>query len=288
MLAERRIGFVGAGAMAEALARGLLASGVAAGRLLAADPEPERRRTFAERLGIEALAENTDVLRRSDVVVLAVKPGLVPGVLSALHAAAPADALRVLWISIAAGVPLDVLASALPRAARIVRAMPNTPALVRAGATGLAGNAAATPDDRRAALALFESVGVAWEAPDERLLDAVTGLSGSGPAYLFAFLEALIEAGAAVGLPRDAAERLAKHTVQGAARLALESERSPAELRRQVSSPGGTTLAGLARLEELGFARAVAEAVAAATRRAAELGAAARAPAPRRAPSRDS
>ena len=288
MLAERRIGFVGAGAMAEALAGGLLASGVATERLVAADPVPERRRAFAERLGVEAVADNTSVLRRSDVVVLAVKPGVVSGVLAALRAAAPADALRVLWISIAAGVPLDVLAAALPRAARIVRAMPNTPALVRAGATGLAGNAATTPDDRRAALALFESVGVAWEAPDEGLLDAVTGLSGSGPAYLFAFLEALIEAGIAVGLPREAAERLAKHTVQGAARLAIESERSPAELRREVSSPGGTTLAGLARLAELGFAQAIAEAVAAATRRAGELGAAARAPVTRRDPSRDS
>jgi pyrroline-5-carboxylate reductase len=116
----------------------------------------------------------------------------------------------------------------------------------------------------------------------------VTGLSGSGPAYLFAFLEALIEAGVAVGLPRDAAARLATHTAQGAARLALESGRDPSELRRQVSSPGGTTLAGLARLEELGFARAVAEAVAAATRRAGELGAAARAAAGTAEPSRES
>jgi pyrroline-5-carboxylate reductase len=288
MLAGRRIGFVGAGAMAEALAGGLLASGVAAARLSAADPEPARRRAYAERLGVEVVADNAAVLRRSDIVVLAVKPGIVPGALAELAAAAPADARRALWISIAAGVPLDVLAAPLPRAARIVRAMPNTPALVRAGATGLVGNAAATPADRRDALALFESVGVAWEAPDEALLDAVTGLSGSGPAYLFAFLEALIEAGAAVGLPRDAAASLATHTVHGAARLALESGRDPAELRRQVSSPGGTTLAGLARLEELGFARAIAEAVAAATRRAGELGAAARAAAPARERSRGS
>jgi len=288
MLAERRIGFVGAGAMAEALAGGLLASGVAAERLRAADPDPVRRRAFVERLGVEAGGENAAVLRASDLVVLAVKPAVVPAVLAELAAAAPADAARVLWISIAAGVPLDVLAAPLPRGARIVRAMPNTPALVRAGATGFAGNAGASAEDRRAALALFESVGFAWEAPDEALLDAVTGLSGSGPAYLFAFVEALVEAGVAVGLPRGTAEALAKHTAAGAARLALESERSPAELRRQVSSPGGTTLAGLARLEAQGFAGAVAEAVAAATRRAGELGAAARAAAPPAKAPRDS
>ena len=274
MLAERRIGFVGAGAMAEALAGGLLASGVAAERLRAADPDPVRRRAFVERLGVEAGGENAAVLRASDLVVLAVKPAVVPAVLAELAAAAPADAARVLWISIAAGVPLDVLAAPLPRGARIVRAMPNTPALVRAGATGFAGNAGASAEDRRAALALFESVGFAWEAPDEALLDAVTGLSGSGPAYLFAFVEALVEAGVAVGLPRGTAEALAKHTAAGAARLALESERSPAELRRQVSSPGGTTLAGLGTLEQHHVRDAIIAAVEAATRRARELAAA--------------
>ena len=276
-LESSRIGFIGAGAMAEALAGGLLASGVARERLCASDPDAERRSAFAARLGVATHAANAETLRRSDVVVLAVKPGSVPAVLAELRAAAPAELERALWISIAAGVPLAVLEAGLAPRARVVRAMPNTPALVRAGATGLVGNAAARPDDRALARALFESVGVAWEAPFEAQLDAVTGVSGSGPAYLFAFLEALIEAGAAVGLPAGAVELLAKHTVFGAAKLALESERSPAELRRQVSSPGGTTLAGLARLEAGGFARAIAEAVAAATRRAGELGEAARA-----------
>jgi pyrroline-5-carboxylate reductase len=277
MLTDRRIGFVGAGAMAEALAGGLLASGVGRERLLASDVDAARRRAFAERLGVAVAEDNAEVARRSDVVVLAVKPGAVPEVLAGLRRAAPQEVGRVLWISIAAGVPLAALEAGLAAPARIVRAMPNTPALVRAGATGLFGNPATGAEDRRVARALFEGVGIAWEAPDESQLDAVTGLSGSGPAYLFAFLEALIEAGTAEGLPRDAAERLAKQTAFGAAKLALESERSPAELRRQVSSPGGTTLAGLARLEALGFARALAEAVAAATRRAGELGEAARA-----------
>jgi pyrroline-5-carboxylate reductase len=276
MLADRRIGFIGAGAMAEALAGGLLASGVAPERLVASDVDPARRRRFAEKLGVEATADNAEVARRCDLVVLAVKPAAVAAVLAGLRGSGVRELGRVLWISIAAGVPLAALEAGLPPGARIVRAMPNTPALVRSGATGLHGNAAATAEDRSAARAVFESVGIAWEAREESQLDAVTGLSGSGPAYLFAFVEALIEAGAAAGLPRDAAERLAKQTAFGAAKLALESELSPAELRRQVSSPGGTTLAGLARLEALGFGRALAEAVAAATRRAAELGAAAR------------
>jgi pyrroline-5-carboxylate reductase len=276
MLSKLRIGFIGAGAMAEALAGGLIASGVERERLLASDVDEERRRGFEARQRVATTADNARVARDSDVAVLAVKPGAVPALLADLRRNAPGETGRVLWVSIAAGVPLAVLEAGLGAPARIVRAMPNTPALVRAGATGLFGNRTTTPEDRAAAQALFECVGVAWQAPAEVQLDAVTGLSGSGPAYLFAFLEALIDAGAAAGLPRDAAALLARQTAYGAAKLALESERSPAELRQQVSSPGGTTLAGLARLEALGFAEALAEAVRAATQRAAELGRAAR------------
>jgi pyrroline-5-carboxylate reductase len=276
MLTTRRIGFVGAGAMAEALAGGLLASGAARERLCASDVEEGRRRAFAARLGVATSGDNARVARDSDLVVLAVKPGAMAGLLAALRRDAPDEVGRVLWVSIAAGVPLAALEAKLGASARIVRAMPNTPALVRAGATGFVGNAATTAEDRGAARALFESVGVAWEAPAEEQLDAVTGLSGSGPAYLFAFLEALIEAGVAAGLPRDAASLLATQTAYGASRLALEGGRTPSELREQVSSPGGTTLAGLARLDALGFREALAEAVRAATQRAGELGLAAR------------
>ncbi len=276
MLSQQRIGFIGAGAMAEALAGGLVASGVARERILASDVDEARRRAFETRLAVATTPDNARLARESDLAVLAVKPGSVPAVLAELQRGAATEIGRVLWVSLAAGVPLAVLEAGLGASARIVRAMPNTPALVRAGATGLFGNAATTTGDRASARALFESVGVAWEAPEEAQLDAVTGLSGSGPAYLFAFLEALIEAGTAVGLPRDAAALLAKQTAFGAAKLALGSERSPAELRQQVSSPGGTTLAGLARLEALGFAEAIAQAVRAATRRAGELGEAAR------------
>jgi pyrroline-5-carboxylate reductase len=275
MLDDRRIGFIGSGAMAEALAGGLLASGVDRTRLLASDVNEARRHAFEARIGVATTTDNARVARESDVVVIAVKPGAVAAVLEGMRRSAADEIGRVLWVSIAAGVPLAALEAGLGAPARILRAMPNTPALVRAGATGFVGSAGATRGDRAAARALFESVGVAWEAPEERQLDAVTGLSGSGPAYLFAFLEALIEAGAAAGLPREAASLLARQTAFGAAKLALESELTPAELRQQVSSPGGTTLAGLSRLEAMGFAAALGEAVQAATSRAGELGRAA-------------
>jgi pyrroline-5-carboxylate reductase len=209
---------------------------------------------------------------RSDVVVFAVKPGVVPQVLAELASVPERERLRVLWISIAAGVPLARLEAGLPRGARVIRAMPNTPALVRRGATAFVANAAASERDRAAARALFASVGTVWEAPREELLDAVTALSGSGPAYFFLLIEALIDAGIAVGLPADAARELALQTALGAAVLARESERSPGELREQVTSPGGTTQAGLARLAARDFRGAVAEAVRAAAERSRELG----------------
>jgi pyrroline-5-carboxylate reductase len=150
--------------------------------------------------------------------------------------------------------------------------MPNTPALVRAGATAYTANAACSAADRALAQSLFAGVGLAWECPSESLLDAVTGLSGSGPAYVFVLLEALSDAGVRMGLPRDAATALATQTVLGSAKLAQETKRHPAALKDQVTSPGGTTIAGLERLEAGGFRAAVHEAVAAATKRSKELG----------------
>lgn len=268
-LKDRRIGFVGGGAMAEALIGGLVAAGVEARALGAADPDAARRERLHQLFGLQTCDDNRALLARSDVMVLAVKPAVVPAVLAQLPAE---EAGRPLWISIAAGVTLASLEAALPAGARVIRAMPNTPALVRAGVTGFCGNPAASEEDVAAAHALFEGVGSCWRAPEERLLDVVTGLSGSGPAYVFAFLEALIDAGESLGLPREAAVTLSIEMVYGAAKLARESPRSPADLRRQVSSPGGTTLAGLARLDAGGFAAAVEDAVRAATARAAELG----------------
>jgi pyrroline-5-carboxylate reductase len=268
-LKAQRIGFLGAGAMGEALAGGLVAAGVPREQIRLADPQADRRAAVSAALGVATGDDNAALVRDSDVVVVAIKPGLVAAVLSQKGVASA----RPLWISIAAGVSLANLAAALPAGARIVRAMPNTPALVRAGATAYAANAAATAEDRALTHALFASAGIAWEAPDESLLDAVTGLSGSGPAYVFVFLEALADAGVRVGLPRDVAQRLATQTVLGAAQLARDSGAHPAQLKDRVTSPGGTTIAGLARLEAAGFRAAVLDAVEAATQRSRELGA---------------
>jgi len=270
-LAGRQIGFIGGGAMAEALVGGLIAAGVSAARIHVAEPRPERCVQLRDRHGVAAGIDGADAVRGSDLVVLAVKPDVVPTALAALRARG-LDLTHPLWISIAAGVRLASLEASLPAKARIIRAMPNTPALVGAGATAICGNAETDASDRSDARSLFEGVGIAWEADAENLLDAVTGLSGSGPAYVFRFLEAMIDAGEAVGLPREAAERLAVQTVYGAAKLALESDSDPAQLREQVSSPGGTTLAGLAALDEGGLREILARAVAAATRRSVELG----------------
>jgi len=270
-LAGRRIAFIGGGAMAEALAGGLIAGGVSASQIRIAEPLPERCAQLRDRLGVAAGADYADAVRDSDLVVLAVKPGVVPTALAALRAE-DLDLTSPLWISIAAGVRLESLEAGLGATARIIRAMPNTPSLVGAGATAICGNARTDDSDRSDASSLFESVGIAWEADSEDLLDAVTGLSGSGPGYVFLFLEALIDAGEGAGLPREAAERLATQTLYGAAKLALEDDRSPAQLREQVSSPGGTTLAGLAVLDQGSLREILARAVAAATRRSVELG----------------
>jgi len=271
-LKGKQIGFIGGGAMAEALAGGLIAAGIPPADIRVADIAAARREHLAAALGVQAAETNAEVVNGSQIAVLAVKPYVVDSVLADLGRSGTAKLGAPLWISIAAGIPIARLAGHLPAGARVVRAMPNTPALVRAGATAICGNADATRDDLATARALFDSVGFTWEAPSEELLDPVTGLSGSGPAYLFAFLEALADAGKQVGLPEDAAARLAAQTVYGAAKLALESDRTPGALREQVTTPGGTTAAGLARLEAAGFRDAICDAVAAATRRAGELG----------------
>lgn len=266
---NERIGFVGCGAMARALAGGLLAAGVGTERFAAADPVEAQRGQFERELGIATTADNAEVIARSDVVVIAVKPSAVAQVLQDLAGASDLD--RPLWISIAAGIPLATLGEGLPGRSRIVRAMPNTPALVGAGATAYCANAAASDADCEVAQALFASVGTAWQAPNEGMLDAVTGLSGSGPAYVFLLLEALADAGVRVGLPREAAHQLACQTVYGATKMAIETGRHPASLKDQVTSPGGTTIAGLEKLESGGVRAAIYAAVIAATARSREL-----------------
>lgn len=268
VLGKSRIGFIGCGAMARALAGGLIDSGVSADRILASDPFESARKAFEEAIGAPTTDRNDEVVASVDAVVLAVKPGAVPTVLANLD---PEQAARPLWISIAAGVPLSRLRAALPSEARIVRTMPNTPALVGAGATAYFPGPGVGDADLGLTAGILEATGWCWRAPDEGLLDAVTGLSGSGPAYVFLILEALADAGVKEGLPRQAAQEFATRTVLGAARLALETGTHPGILKDQVTSPGGTTIAGLEQLEAHGVRAALYDAVRAASARSRAL-----------------
>jgi pyrroline-5-carboxylate reductase len=267
-LGQNRIGFLGCGAMARALAGGLVESGVAPERILAADPFADARSAFEKAVGAKPVEDNSVVVAAADVVVIAVKPGVVAGLLSGLEAKLAAAPL---WISIAAGIPLATLRDALPESARVVRTMPNTPALVGAGATAYYPGPGVTESDIGLVEGILRAAGWCWRSPNEDLLDAVTGLSGSGPAYVFLILEALADAGVRQGLPRDAAGELAARTVFGAAKLALETGTHPGVLKDQVTSPGGTTIAGLEQLEAHGVRAAIYDAVGAATDRSRAL-----------------
>jgi pyrroline-5-carboxylate reductase len=265
----KKIAFVGTGNMAEALIKGLLRAGAATpAEIACAEPREERRREIGQRHGVRAVASNAEAVAGADVVVLSVKPQIVDAVLAEIAAEVGTGKLLV---SIAAGVPIAALAARLPAGARIVRTMPNTPALAGAGAAALAAGPHATPADVGLARALLESVGSAIVVA-EPLLDAVTGLSGSGPAFVYLFIEALADGGVKAGLPRAEALQLAAQTVLGAAKLVLESGEHPGRLKDQVTSPGGTTIAGVHALERAGFRGAVIDAVEAAARRSRELG----------------
>lgn len=264
-----RLGFLGAGQMATALARGWLAAGLAAAdRLRASDPVAKAREHFHAATAARATADNREVVDASDVLVLAVKPQAMPALLADLRATVSS---RHLIISIAAGITLRQLADGLGADRRLVRVMPNTPCLVGASASGYTPGAAATPDDIALVDRLLNAVGRAFRLP-ESSLDAVTGLSGSGPAFVAVLIEALADGGVRVGLPRDVAAALAAQTVFGTAKMVLEAGLHPAALKDMVASPGGTTIAGLHALERGGLRAALMDAVEAATRRATELG----------------
>jgi pyrroline-5-carboxylate reductase len=261
--------FLGTGNMAEALLKGLLREGTAdPEEVVCAEPRQERREEIANRYGVEVTGDNRAAVAEADLVILSVKPQVVEAVLAEISPAVDAGKLLV---SIAAGLSISTLARGLPAGTRIIRTMPNTPALVGAGATAVTRGPHATEADLTVARALFEAVGTVVVV-DEPLLDGVTGLSGSGPAYVFLAIEALADGGVKAGLPRAAAVTLAAQTVMGAARLVLETGRHPAELKDMVTSPGGTTIAGVQALEARGFRAALMEAVEAATRRSRELG----------------
>ncbi|HEV8059388.1 MAG TPA: pyrroline-5-carboxylate reductase [Gemmataceae bacterium] len=263
-----RIGFLGAGKMATALARGWIQSGlVGRDRVVASDPSAAARQEFQQVTGVGAIADNATVVGISGVLILAVKPQSMPALLAEIRSLVKPSHLIV---SIAAGSSLRQLAETLGKEQRIVRVMPNTPCLVGAGASAFALGEHATTADGQLVQKLLDAVGRAVPV-SEHLLDAVTGLSGSGPAFVYLVIEALSDGGVRMGLPRDVATTLAAQTVLGAARMVLETNEHPGLLKDRVASPAGTTIAGLHALERGGLRGALMDAVEAATLRAAEL-----------------
>jgi pyrroline-5-carboxylate reductase len=266
---EKKIGIIGAGKIGSAIARGVIRAGlVPPAQVMASDVSEVLRQSIAAELGIMATSKNNQVCDFADIVILAVKPQIVDAVAQEI---AKSLGQAKLLISVAAGVPLSRLERNLAAGARVARVMPNIPCVVGAGASGYAGGTHATSTDLESVGAILNSFGIGVPV-DEKNLDAVTGLSGSGPAYVFVFIEALADGGVQVGLPREVALKLALQTVYGAARMALESTKHLGELKDEVASPGGTTIAGLYALEQKGFRGAVMDAIVNATRRSQELG----------------
>jgi pyrroline-5-carboxylate reductase len=263
------LGFIGSGKMATALVRGLLAARLTTpDRVIAGDALPEAQKTLADATGVKVTGDNRQVLETAQVVVLAVKPQVMPAVLSEIK---PVVTPRHLLVSIAAGITLRQLADGLGKEQRLVRVMPNTPCLVGASASGYCLGPNTTAEDGALVEKMLNAVGRAHRLP-ETLLDAVTGLSGSGPAFVAVVIEALSDGGVRMGLPREVATALAAQTVFGAAKMVLEAGLHPATLKDMVASPGGTTIAGLQALESGGLRAALIDAVEAATKRAVELG----------------
>ena len=268
-IAGKRIGFLGAGNMGEAMIKGLTRAGlVPAASIAATDARPDRLQQIAREYGITAASDNRALVAGADVVILAVKPQVMGAVLGEI---APAVDRGKLLISVAAGVSTETLRAHLGRAARLIRVMPNTPALVLEGATAIARAEGLDPGDLDTAQALFGAVGRVVVL-DEDALDAVTGLSGSGPAYVAIVIEAMADGGVKMGLDRATAMTLAAQTVLGAAKLILDTGTHPGQLKDMVASPGGTTISGIAALEDGGVRRTFISAVERATIRSRELG----------------
>ncbi len=262
----KRIAFVGGGNMAEAILGGLLAGDVAlAGHIVVSDISGDRRAWLQKEYGVDVTEDNAVAVRGADIVVLAVKPQQVPEVLQSAREAFAADQLVV---SICAGLPTSSLETQVP--SRVARVMPNLPALVRRGVAAICGGQRATPADLDLVEQLFAATGAVVRLPESQM-NEVTALSGSGPGFVFAFVEALMGAAVELGLERAKARTLAVQTVLGAAELLAQTGAEPSDLRQRVCSKGGTTLAGLAAMESKGFADAVAAGLRAARDRAAEL-----------------
>jgi pyrroline-5-carboxylate reductase len=268
MLEGKKVGFIGAGMMAEAIVKGLLKAGLDPKSVMVSDPDEQRRKVFHEHLGVTADASNISVVQFSDILVLAVKPHVVAGVLDEIKQFLEADQLL---ISIAAGVTTESIEARIEKNLPVIRVMPNTPCLIGQGISALAMGRHAEPHHLDVALQIFKAVGKAIQVTEDKM-DAVTGLSGSGPAYVYMLIEALADGGVRMGLPKSSALILAAQTVAGSAMMVLETGEHPAVLRDRVMTPGGTTIAGVAALEKSEFRSALIEAVTAAANRSAELG----------------
>lgn len=269
ILENKKLGFVGAGKMGSALMQGIIKAGIVQpDQVGASDLYEPGLKALEQQLGIRVSTDNIPIVRDSDIIVLAVKPQTLGAVLEKLR---PEINSNKLVISIAAGVPLNTYETALPEGSRVVRVMPNIAATVSEAASGIAPGKNATSEDLDIALALFSAVGTAVKV-SESLLDAVTGLSGSGPAFVFPVIEALADGGVFEGLDRKSAQALAAQTVLGAAKMVLETGMHPGELKDMVTSPAGTTIRGVHALEEAGIRAAFTNAVIQASERSKELG----------------
>ena len=264
---DKKIGFVGGGNMAEAIIKGLLAGGVPVADLAVSEPSASRGKQLSDRYGIRVLTDNAALFQASDLVILAVKPQMCTVALKEIGAASTGK----LAISIMAGVKSSALEALLGTGARVVRVMPNTPALVLAGASAISRGSFASDEDLALTRRIFDLVGTTCLV-DEKLLDAVTGVSGSGPAYVLTFVEALSDAGVKHGLTREVATALATQTVYGTAKLLLETREHPAVLKGNVASPGGTTIAAMHSLDRDGFRAATMNAVDVCVAKSKELG----------------
>jgi len=269
MIQGKKLGIIGGGNMGEVLVSGIIKRNLlGTGHINVSDVDLNRRNYLAEKYGVETTENNRDAVAGSDIVIMAVKPQNMGEALSGIANTMDSSTLV---ISIAAGITTKFIEDQLGKEIRVIRAMPNTPALVGEGATAIARGNHATDEDMGVALQIFDAVGISVTVKED-LLDAVTGLSGSGPAYVFSIIEALSDGGVKMGLARDISLKLSAQTVLGAAKLCLESGKHPAQLKDMVASPGGTTIAGLKALEDGKLRSTIMTAVEVATRRSMELG----------------
>ena len=270
MLRDKKICILGSGNMGEALVSGLISSASSKPEnIICTDVREAKLEEIRNKYGVQTTADNLEAVTKSDIVVYAVKPQIMAAVLK--ETAAKLDMSKLI-ISIAAGVPMEAIESFLNKELRLIRVMPNIAAAVKEAATAVAAGKHATEEDIKLAMTVFNSIGRTVFIPENYLMDAITGLSGSGPAYIFLIVEAMADAGVKVGLSRQEAFFLSAQTVLGAAKMLMETKEHPGQLRDRVTSPGGTAIAGLATLEEGGLRTTLINAVEVATNRSKELG----------------